>query len=319
MLDTQAHNNFLDIAVGVLKQGDKVCLSLRQQHQSHANHWEFPGGKIEVGEGVYDALRREFMEELGVETAQWQKLIEIPWHYEKVSVRLHVYQTSDYVGKPFGNEGQIIKWFSINELCNLSFPAANKGILRALQLAEHYMITGKFSNTQDALQKFSQALGAGIRFCQLRAKGLSDKAFVELAGPAIELCHAAGAQILLNGQVELLDKFIHADGIQLASNEIYRYTQRPITEDKLLGVSTHTDNDIEQALRLQADFILLSPVKETSSHPGVPGIGWENFAQKVKEIPIPVYALGGMKTEDTPIAKQHGGQGIAAISDFWLN
>lgn len=309
--------NYIDIAVGVLRRENQVCLSLRQQHQSHANHWEFPGGKIEQGETIESALKREFLEELAVETDNWQPLIEIPWQYEKVSVRLHVYITENFSGKPVGNEGQEVKWFDFDELANLTFPAANRGILLALRLTNHYMISGKFSGVDDALNKFDRALSSGIKLCQLRAKGLSTVEFSEIARAAIQMCHKAGAKILLNGPINLLEDFPEADGVQLASNVIYEYSHRPIGSDKLLGVSTHTDEDIQQALKIGADFILLSPVKETSSHPGVPGIGWDVFADKAKSITVPVYALGGMGPEDVQVAKQKGGQGVAAISGFW--
>lgn len=126
-------HSYIDIAVGVLQKESKVCLSLRQKHQTHSDHWEFPGGKIEEGETPIEALKREFLEELAVETDDWQPLIIIPWDYEKVSVRLHVYISSEYKNEPIGNEGQQVKWFELNQLHLLSFPAANKGILKALQ------------------------------------------------------------------------------------------------------------------------------------------------------------------------------------------
>lgn len=307
----------IDIAVGVLQQDNKVCLSLRQKHQSHAGHWEFPGGKVESSESIAEALVREFQEELAIETTNWQPLIEIPWHYEKVSLRLHVYSTQNFVGKPVGNEGQLVKWFSLDELSKLTFPEANQGILTALNLADKYMISGSFTDQEQAQDKLSRAIQQGIRFCQLRAKDLTDAEFMTIARPAIKLCQQHDAKLLLNGDVTLLKHLPQADGIQLASNRIYDFTQRPISKDKLLGVSTHTEEDIEQALKIDADFILLSPVKETQTHPGVAGMGWQKFSETVTQIPIPVYALGGMKTEDVDMAKQHGGQGVAAISAFW--
>lgn len=312
-------DSYIDIAIGILKHQNSFCLSLRQKHQSHANHWEFPGGKVEGLESIEDALIREFKEELAVETSGWKKLIEIPWHYEKVSVRLHVYQTEQYSDEPLGNEGQIVKWFTLEELKELIFPKANRGIIMALELSNKYMISGSFADTEDALNKFAKALDKGISLCQLRAKDLTDTEFADVASPAIDLCHQYGAKLLLNGKVSLLKQFANADGIQLASNEIYQFDKRPISKNKLLGVSTHTDEDIAQALKIEADFILLSPVKKTSSHPDLPGMGWEAFAQKVKDIPVPVYALGGMKADDVLVAKQHGGQGIATISGFWTS
>lgn len=308
---------YLDIAVGVLHDNGRYCMSLRQKHQSHAGRWEFPGGKVEVGETPVEALKREFVEELAIQTDKWRPLIEIPWHYENVSVRLHVFLTSSYQGEPVGNEGQKVDWFGLASLKKLALPQANKGIIQALELTDKYLITGGFVDTNDALQKLKQALDSGIKLCQFRAKQLSSDDFKDVASKAISLCHQYDSKLLLNGGVELLEALPEADGIQLSSNAIYEFDSRPITKNKLLGVSTHTREDIEQALKLEADFILLSPVKATTSHPGVEGIGWRRFAENVRNVPIPVYALGGMLPEDITSAQQNGAQGIAAISAFW--
>ncbi|MDA3808364.1 MAG: Nudix family hydrolase [Thiomicrorhabdus sp.] len=310
---------YTEIAIGVLKRGNTVCLSLRQSSQSFAGLWEFPGGKVEAGESIENALKREFLEELAVETSDWKPLITIPWRYPTVAVRLNVYITETFEGEPHGNEGQKVAWTSITELANMSFPEANKGIIMALLLADKLMISGGFENQEDALQRLQIALDNGIRLCQLRAKNLTEDEFVSLAAKAIKLGHDYQAKILLNGRPELLELLPDADGVQLASNVIFDYQTRPIAKNKLLGISTHTSEEVEQALKLESDFILLSPVKETSSHPGVPGIGWQKFADAVKAVPIPVFALGGMKPEDLEQAKKSGAQGVAAISGFWPN
>ncbi len=308
---------YQEIAIGVLKRGNEVCLSRRQSQQSFAGLWEFPGGKVEAGETIESALKREFLEELAIDTSEWRPLLTIPWTYPSVKVRLNIYITETFQSEPLGNEGQEVVWTPIADLTTIPFPEANRGVVMALQLADKYMISGGFENKDDALKRLQLAFENGIRLCQLRAKNLSEAEFLPLAASAIELAHQYQAKILLNGQPELLALLPEADGVQLASNVIFEYQIRPIAKDKLLGVSTHTPEDIEQALKIEADFILLSPVKETSSHPGVPGIGWQKFADLVKELPIPVFALGGMQPEDVEKAKKLGGQGVAAISGFW--
>lgn len=310
---------YQEIAIGILKRGNEVCLSRRQSQQSFAGLWEFPGGKVEVGETIENALKREFLEELAVETSDWKPLISFPWIYPAVAVQLNVYITETFQSEPQGNEGQQVAWTSIEELTAIAFPEANRGIVMALQLADKLMVSGVFENPDDALTRLQIAFENGIRLCQLRAKDLSADEFLPLAENAIKLAHDYQAKILLNGRPELLESLPGADGMQLASNVIFDYQTRPIAKDKLLGVSTHTPEDLEQALKIEADFILLSPVKETSSHPGHPGIGWQTFADLVKELPIPVFALGGMQPEDIEQAKKSGGQGVAAISGFWPN
>ena len=306
-----------EIVIGVLKRDEKVCLTLRQSHQTFAGNWEFPGGKIEQGETALEALQREFKEELGVETFRWQPLITIPWQYENIAVRLQVFCSTHFTGEPVGCEGQAIRWVAMNALSQITFPAANQGIVTALQLPEHYMISGDFDSNQEALTRLENAFLQGITFCQLRAKDLERTEFIALAQQAILLAHQHDAKILLNGLPDLLKVLPQADGIQLASHAIFNYDTRPIATNKLLGVSTHNPEEIKQALAIGADFILLSPVKETTSHPEMEGMGWKTFAELVANVSVPVFALGGMKGENVILAKQAGAQGVAAISGFW--
>ena len=72
-----------------------------------------------------------------------------------------------------------------------------------------------------------------------------------------------------------------------------------------------------KALELDADFVVLSPVQKTASHPDMPAMGWEVFSSMIEDIPVPVYALGGVSGDDLETAWSHGAQGVAAISAFW--
>lgn len=311
-------NERIQVAVGVLRKEKQVLLARRQAHQDLAGLWEFPGGKIEAGETPEAALTREFSEEVGVATRNWQPLIQIPWDYEKVSVLLNVYETEQFDGEPHGAEGQTVQWTPVPELEAQAFPEANRGLVTALQLPGHYMISGGFHDTEDALSRLETALEDGIRLVQLRAKTLDETAFQALAKQAVALTHRyEGARILLNGKPEDLRAVPEADGLQLASTAIMGLTERPISDDKLLGVSTHNDVEMAKALALGADFMLLSPVKKTQSHPELDGLGWPTFAERVANVPVPVFALGGMKPADAEDARQYGGQGIAAISGLW--
>lgn len=307
----------IKIVLGVIRCGDEVLLAQRQGTQDFSGLWEFPGGKVEAGESVETALKREILEEVGLETARWQLRMEFQWQYDDKTLHFFVLETEHFEGEPTGREGQSVAWHSVAELKDEQFPPANRGIIRAVQLPELYMISGSFEDETDALERLEVALEDGIRLCQLRAKNMAEADFIALAKKAVAKCHQYGAKILLNGGVALLQSVPEADGIQLASDKAAAYDHRPLPADKWLAVSTHDEAQIAHALKLEADFLLLSPVKETSSHPGVPGIGWAQFALLSGQVPVPVYALGGMKPNDVQQARLNGGQGIAAISGLW--
>jgi len=308
---------WIEVAIGLLIKGDKVCLSLRQSHQHLAGHWEFPGGKIEQDESPQQALSREFKEELGVTTSAWQPLITIPWHYEKVSVRLHVYQTDQFVEEPTGLEGQTVEWCSISELPDKHFPEANRGILQALNLPDLYMSIGSYHDETDCLMRLQQSLNKGVRLIQFKSKGLSSETFVQLGNQLADVAKQSHAKLILNGAPKLLDLVPNAAGIQLSSNQVASYSTRPIALDKLLAVSTHSMQQVEQALSIGADIILISPVNATSAHADMEPVGWKTFTEMLDKIPVPVYALGGMKLTHLKDAKSCGAQGIMLTAGLW--
>ncbi len=122
------------VAVAVIvNPQQEVLLALRQVHQHQGDLWEFPGGKVESGETVYDALVRETQEELDVTITQATPLLQIQHDYDDKSVLLDVWQVSDYNGLPAGQEGQILRWCPVPELNPDDFPAANVAIIKALK------------------------------------------------------------------------------------------------------------------------------------------------------------------------------------------
>ena len=105
--------------------------------------------------------------------------------------------------------------------------------------------------------------------------------------------------------------------MHLNSHRLYQHSQRPVSHDRLLSVSCHNAADIEQAELIEADLVLLSPVKPTPSHPGAMPMGWQQFEELTRATTIPVYALGGMQLLDIDTALACGAQGIAGISFYW--
>jgi 8-oxo-dGTP diphosphatase len=101
----------IDVAVGILinPNGD-VLLGQRPAGKPYAGYWEFPGGKVEAGESIFNALQREFVEELGVHIASAQAWCGVEHVYPHAHVRLHFYISRDWRGEPQGLEGQAFAW-----------------------------------------------------------------------------------------------------------------------------------------------------------------------------------------------------------------
>ncbi|PLW82947.1 hypothetical protein CWI75_05795 [Kineobactrum sediminis] len=122
------------VAVAVVMDARQRILISRRAGSAHQGGlWEFPGGKVEPGEPVRDALARELREELGIGFGVAQPLLLVPFDYGDKAVLLDVYQVTGLTGEARGLEGQPLAWVTATELSQYPFPAANVPIVAALQ------------------------------------------------------------------------------------------------------------------------------------------------------------------------------------------
>lgn len=309
--------DYVHVAAAVIcnDQG-QVLIAKRPLEKHQGGLWEFPGGKVEADENVLAALKRELLEEIGIDVEQARPLIRVHHQYSDKSVLLDVWRVDGFNGEAHGREGQPVEWCEIDVLSDRKFPAANLPIIVAAQLPECYLITPTPDDTDEFLVNLEVALQQGVRLVQLRAKGMVAEEYKALAKQVVECCHAHGAKLLLNGEPEWVSE-VGADGVQLSSGKLRSLDKRPLAKELLVAASCHTKEELQQALKLDADFALLSPIKWTKSHPDTEPLGWDEMRRLVDEMPIPVYALGGVSHADLDDAFAAGGQGIAAIRSLW--
>ena len=101
----------VDVAVGVLiDAAGRFLLTSRPDGKVYAGYWEFPGGKLEAGETVAEALRRELHEELGITIGQAQPWQQEVMDYPHARVRLHFCKVFDWTGDFEMREGQRMAW-----------------------------------------------------------------------------------------------------------------------------------------------------------------------------------------------------------------
>jgi 8-oxo-dGTP diphosphatase len=314
------YSDCLHVVAAVIDNGrGEVLIARRHDYLHQGGLWEFPGGKVEQGEAVTAALRRELMEELAIAPVVSHPLIRIPYHYPDRKVLLDVWRVTAYQGTPRGVEGQPLAWVEKPALSKYAFPAANRPIITAAQLPSCYLITpdpGGEEGWPDFLQQLRHSLQAGISLVQLRATSLTRDDYLRLARGVQVCCMEYDAVLLLNAEVSVL-KECDAAGLHLNSRQLMAMQDRAMVGDKLLGASCHTLEQLRQAERIGVDFAVFSPVKLTASHPEAAPVGWHQFHCMSERTTLPLFALGGMAVEDLGDAWRHGAQGIAAIRSLW--
>lgn len=308
----------IHVAAAVIRAADhRVLLAKRPLDKHQGGLWEFPGGKVEAGETVQAALARELHEELAIEVTQARPLIQVRHDYPDKQVLLDVWEVLAFAGEPHGAEGQPLAWVEPEALPGYSFPAANRPIVTAARLPQRYLITPDNLAPQQLLDGLARALDAGIRLVQLRAPGLTDQAYRALAGEAQTLC-AGRAQLMLKGPLEWVADF-PAAGWHLTAAQLRTLAgqARPVPPARWLAASCHDADELALAAALGVDFVTLSPVQATATHPETRPLGWPHVSELLLGFNQPAYLLGGLGHADLAQARCVGAQGVAAIRAFW--
>jgi mutator protein MutT len=121
----------ITVSAAVIAQGDAFLLTRRAETAHLGGLWEFPGGKVEHGESVEDAVVREVREELGCDVILGRALLTTRHTYEDLHVELHFFAAS-LVGEPAPQLGQEMRWVPRAELGTLPLPEADAALVALL-------------------------------------------------------------------------------------------------------------------------------------------------------------------------------------------
>jgi 8-oxo-dGTP diphosphatase len=243
--------------------------------------------------------------------------MQVSHAYTDKKVLLDVWEVTQFLGEVHGREGQDVQWVPVADLSGLEFPEADRSVLDAIRFPPLYLITdaGRFGQP-GFLPKLEQALQAGARLIQLREHHLSPEDYQAYARQVTDLCHRHGARVLLNADPEWV-RGCGADGVHLSAQRLRTLNRRPLDRSLWVAASCHNIQELEQAARIDADFVVVAPVQATASHPHAQPLGWDNFQRLCRQTALPVYALGGMQPQDLTRARAHGARGLAMISGIW--
>ncbi|SDJ64182.1 8-oxo-dGTP diphosphatase MutT [Microbulbifer yueqingensis] len=134
--ETLTDRKVIHVAVGVVRRADgRILIARRPDHLHMGGRWEFPGGKVEEGETVQQALARELREEVAIEAGGLQPLTEIRHDYPEKTVLLDTWWVLAFTGEARGLEAQEVRWVALDELDSYRFPDANREIIAAIRAA----------------------------------------------------------------------------------------------------------------------------------------------------------------------------------------
>jgi 8-oxo-dGTP diphosphatase len=302
-------------AAVILRPDGSYLLAQRPAGKVYAGYWEFPGGKVEPGEPVLQALVRELHEELGIEVERAYRWIVLTYAYPHAHVRLHFHRVVRWRGEPHPRERQRLAWSGPGTPTVAPVLPANGPVLKALSLPTVMGIThaGEIGVAAQ-LDALDAALARGLRLVMVREKEMPHEALLAFAREVVARCHAAGARVLINGEPRVAAQ-CGADGVHLPAARLLACASRPDTH--WCGASCHDAHELERARALGLDYAVLGPVAPTASHPGAPTLGWQRFAALTADYPLPVLALGGLRPGDLAAAWQAGAHGIAMMRGAW--
>ncbi len=298
------------IVIGLVRRGDSVLVSRRRRGVHQGGLCEFPGGKVEPGESAGQAVVRELAEETGLTVRDVRPLIRFHWRYDDRRLHFDVFVVRDFDGDARADA----RWVEIASLRAADFPPASRVMINALKLPGQYLMTPAVDDRRRFIRRFRRALEKGVRLAVLRDHFLDDAAYIEVAREMAAEADVFGAKVLLHNRgVEAA----FAAGVHFSAAALRRCRGRPVAADRWFAASCHDARELQAAVSVGADFAVLGPVRATPSHVGAAALGWPAFAALAGDLPMPVYAVGGLGPRDTAVCRRHGGHGIAAIRALW--
>jgi 8-oxo-dGTP diphosphatase len=344
----------IDVAVAVLQRdnGDVLWCS-RPEGKPYAGYWEFPGGKVEPNESVWQALVREIDEELGITVQAGGPWMLVEHDYPHAKVRLHLMRVWKWHGEPVAREQQRFQWApSLLGAANIQpILPATEPLLRKLALPRVMLLTQielycleEFVQRLHSTLSSAKTANAAMPLVQFREKNLSPQAQIEAVAAVWDALQCYGAPMVVNSACKIacewaanqattslerldsesasyntsLDKqYLQRPGVHWTEHDLTTIAQQTIDVQRMNTASVHGAAGLNKAHELGIDAAVLGTVLPSLSHPGGPTLGWSGFMSIASQARLPVYGIGGLTTGDLQVAAEHAAHGVAVMRTAW--
>jgi len=319
------------VVVGIVENNlGRVLVTKRRPDAHLGGLWEFPGGKVEAGESDFVALQRELFEEINIHVERAVPFMQREQAYSDRVVSLRIYRILAWQGSVKPLEGQPMQWVDPSALSLLEFPSANVAICKRLQLPRKILMTPDLPPSTD-INQFLAWLSIQLEampkietmpksFVIWRAPRFSEAQYLEWGKALRQKVEHAG-YVLVAHPTPHRAALLGCNAVHLSSAVL---KEAWIQSDFLLketlqwcGASCHNQSELEKAQALNCDYVTLSPVLDTKSHPNATILGWDRLQELTQQTFVPVYALGGQSDRTLSAALDAGAFGVAGISGLW--
>ncbi|MFZ0169126.1 MAG: thiamine phosphate synthase [Candidatus Dormiibacterota bacterium] len=191
--------------------------------------------------------------------------------------------------------------------------AAGSSRRAQLRQARLYLVTDDQTPESELPGLIARAVAGGVDVVQLRRKQSQPEDLRQLAGHCLESAHDGGALFLLDDHVDLACE-IGADGVHIGQADLSPAEARSrVGGELLLGLSTHSKQDVLRASSQPVDYISAGPVHMTPTKPGRPAVGFEHISVAAARSSVPVVAIGGLGVQTVAKAISAGADMVAVV------
>lgn len=179
-----------------------------------------------------------------------------------------------------------------------------------------YLVSSSNLSKHNTIYIIESFLKAGGRLFQIREKEMKEDELIKLCKSIKELSVKYDATFILNDNPNLAKK-VNADGVHLGQSDMsIKEARKILGSDKIIGASTHNEEEIKDAIKNGADYINIGPVFKTGTKPGVRPLGIPKIKELAKDLKVPFTLMGGIKKDNLKFLLDFNPLAFAMITEI---
>ncbi|MDQ6824828.1 MAG: thiamine phosphate synthase [Candidatus Eremiobacteraeota bacterium] len=191
--------------------------------------------------------------------------------------------------------------------------SAGQAVHERLRAVNIYLITDSRPNARPLEEFVARSIAGGVAMVQLRDKTLADRELLAAATSCAEVCRRNGALFIVNDRLDIA-LACGADGVHVGQEDMPAAAVRKVAGDEfIVGLSTHSVDQIVAAQDLAVDYIGVGPIHETPTKPGRPAVGLELVRYAASHSQLPFFAIGGLDAGNVAAVIAAGARGVSVL------